>query len=55
VARTHSEDERAHLSDEGVEAVLAERELARSMTQLALGHLSAATQGEQAATRGRTP
>ncbi|MDP8924356.1 MAG: cation:proton antiporter [Chloroflexota bacterium] len=54
VARTHSEDERAHLSDEGVEAVLAERELAHSMTQLALGHLSAASQDEQAATRGRT-
>ena len=41
VARTHSEEERAHLSGEGVEAVLAERELAQTMTQLALGHISA--------------
>jgi CPA2 family monovalent cation:H+ antiporter-2 len=48
VARTHSEEERAHLSDEGVEAVLAERELAQTMTQLALGHISAATLDEEA-------
>lgn len=49
VARTHSEDERAHLSDEGVEAVLAERELAHTMTQLALAHISAAAYDDEAA------
>jgi CPA2 family monovalent cation:H+ antiporter-2 len=39
VARTHSEEERAHLSEQQVDAVLAERELALAMARRALEHI----------------